>query len=184
MRVIHVAPMLFGPLAASAAVSATRSNSSARSRPMSVANSCASAERFGLGHALAWPSDPDAFRRGVRFRWTDPAQGVDRLIKALPEDAELGVLGSAGHDPARRNAITEAASTRSNWDEMRESAPREVRLGGLRRPMPNRTFSTPERDSRQTLSGTPRCGLQAPHRPPRESLPQAAHETNGQGSQP
>jgi glycosyltransferase involved in cell wall biosynthesis len=43
---------------------------------------------------------PDARRRGVLFvgRLT-PHKGVDRLIEALPEDAELRVVGSGGHDP-------------------------------------------------------------------------------------
>jgi glycosyltransferase involved in cell wall biosynthesis len=46
-----------------------------------------------------WP-DPDARRRGVLFvgRLT-PHKGVDRLIAALPEHAELRVVGSTGHDP-------------------------------------------------------------------------------------
>ncbi len=52
-------------------------------------------------------ADPDRFspnrdelRRGVLFvgRLT-PHKGVDRLIQALPEHAELRVAGSAGHDP-------------------------------------------------------------------------------------
>ena len=52
-------------------------------------------------------ADPDRFspaagegRRGVVFvgRLT-PHKGIDRLIEALPEDAELSVAGSAGHDP-------------------------------------------------------------------------------------
>jgi glycosyltransferase involved in cell wall biosynthesis len=40
-------------------------------------------------------------RRGVLFvgRLT-PHKGVDRLIQALPEHAELRIVGSAGHDPA------------------------------------------------------------------------------------
>ena len=44
--------------------------------------------------------DPEATRRGILFvgRLT-PHKGVDRLIEALPEDAELRVVGSAGHDP-------------------------------------------------------------------------------------
>jgi glycosyltransferase involved in cell wall biosynthesis len=51
-------------------------------------------------------ADPDRFhpdghdrRRGIVFvgRLT-PHKGVDRLIEALPEDAELRVVGSAGHD--------------------------------------------------------------------------------------
>jgi glycosyltransferase involved in cell wall biosynthesis len=46
-----------------------------------------------------WP-DPDALRCGVLFvgRLT-PHKGVDRLIEALPERAELRVVGTAGHDP-------------------------------------------------------------------------------------
>jgi len=45
-----------------------------------------------------WP-DAEVRRRGVLFvgRLT-PHKGVDRLIEALPEDAELRVVGSAGHD--------------------------------------------------------------------------------------
>ena len=43
---------------------------------------------------------PDEARRGALFvgRLT-PHKGVDRLIEALPEDAELRVAGTAGHDP-------------------------------------------------------------------------------------
>ncbi|MDQ3867040.1 MAG: glycosyltransferase family 4 protein [Actinomycetota bacterium] len=42
----------------------------------------------------------DAVRRGVLFvgRLT-PHKGVDRLIEALPDEADLRVVGSAGHDP-------------------------------------------------------------------------------------
>ena len=42
---------------------------------------------------------PETRRRGVLFvgRLT-PHKGVDRLIEALPEDAELRVVGSVGHD--------------------------------------------------------------------------------------
>ncbi|HEX2112140.1 MAG TPA: glycosyltransferase family 4 protein [Gaiellaceae bacterium] len=52
-------------------------------------------------------ADPERFspevnvvRRGVLFvgRLT-PHKGVDRLIEALPDDAELRIAGSAGHDP-------------------------------------------------------------------------------------
>jgi glycosyltransferase involved in cell wall biosynthesis len=53
-------------------------------------------------------ADPDRFvpssrgdlRRGVLFvgRLT-PHKGVDRLLEALPEHAELRLVGSAGHDP-------------------------------------------------------------------------------------
>jgi glycosyltransferase involved in cell wall biosynthesis len=44
--------------------------------------------------------DPEATRRGILFvgRLT-PHKGVDRLIEALPENAWLRVVGSAGHDP-------------------------------------------------------------------------------------
>jgi glycosyltransferase involved in cell wall biosynthesis len=44
--------------------------------------------------------DADQVRRGVLFvgRLT-PHKGVDRLLEALPADAELRVVGSAGHDP-------------------------------------------------------------------------------------
>ncbi len=53
----------------------------------------------GADPARFWP-DPDARRRGVLFvgRLT-PHKGVDRLIEALPEHAELRIVGSAGHDP-------------------------------------------------------------------------------------
>jgi glycosyltransferase involved in cell wall biosynthesis len=44
--------------------------------------------------------EPGAVRRGVLFvgRLT-PHKGVDRLIEALPDHAELRVAGSVGHDP-------------------------------------------------------------------------------------
>jgi glycosyltransferase involved in cell wall biosynthesis len=53
----------------------------------------------GADPARFWP-DPDARRRGVLFvgRLT-PHKGVDRLIEALPTNADLRVVGSAGHDP-------------------------------------------------------------------------------------
>jgi glycosyltransferase involved in cell wall biosynthesis len=53
----------------------------------------------GADPARFWP-DPDARRRGVLFvgRLT-PHKGVDRLIEALPEHADLRIVGSAGHDP-------------------------------------------------------------------------------------
>ena len=43
---------------------------------------------------------PEAQRRGVLFvgRLT-PHKGIDRLIESLPEEAELRVVGSVGHDP-------------------------------------------------------------------------------------
>ena len=55
---------------------------------------------YGGADADRFSPDPDATRRGVLFvgRLT-PHKGVDRLIEALPEDAELRVVGSAGHDP-------------------------------------------------------------------------------------
>jgi glycosyltransferase involved in cell wall biosynthesis len=45
--------------------------------------------------------DPQVARRGVLYvgRLT-PHKGVDRLIRALPEGAELTVVGTGGHDPA------------------------------------------------------------------------------------
>jgi glycosyltransferase involved in cell wall biosynthesis len=44
--------------------------------------------------------DPQAARRGVLFvgRVT-PHKGIDRLIRALPDDVELTVAGTTGHDP-------------------------------------------------------------------------------------
>jgi glycosyltransferase involved in cell wall biosynthesis len=53
----------------------------------------------GADPARFWP-EPDARRHGVLFvgRLT-PHKGVDRLLEALPEDADLRVVGSAGHDP-------------------------------------------------------------------------------------
>jgi glycosyltransferase involved in cell wall biosynthesis len=44
--------------------------------------------------------DRDTVRSGVLFvgRVT-PHKGIDRLIEALPEDADLRIAGSAGHDP-------------------------------------------------------------------------------------
>jgi glycosyltransferase involved in cell wall biosynthesis len=46
--------------------------------------------------------DAQGSRRGVLFvgRLT-PHKGVDRLIRALPDGAELAVVGTAGHDPAQ-----------------------------------------------------------------------------------
>jgi alpha-maltose-1-phosphate synthase len=55
---------------------------------------------YGGADAARFRPDLDARRRGVLFvgRLT-PHKGVDCLIEALPEDAELRVVGSGGHDP-------------------------------------------------------------------------------------
>jgi glycosyltransferase involved in cell wall biosynthesis len=55
---------------------------------------------YGGADPARFSPDPEASRRGVLFvgRLT-PHKGVDRLIEALPEDAELRVVGSTGHDP-------------------------------------------------------------------------------------
>jgi alpha-maltose-1-phosphate synthase len=54
---------------------------------------------YGGADPARFSPDPDARRRGVLFvgRLT-PHKGPDRLIDALPEDAELRVVGSGGHD--------------------------------------------------------------------------------------
>jgi glycosyltransferase involved in cell wall biosynthesis len=54
---------------------------------------------YGGADPVRFAPDPGALRHGVLFvgRLT-PHKGVDRLIDALPEDAELRVVGSAGHD--------------------------------------------------------------------------------------
>jgi alpha-maltose-1-phosphate synthase len=54
---------------------------------------------YGGADPARFSPDPNALRRGVLFvgRLT-PHKGVDRLIEALPEDAELRVVGSGGHD--------------------------------------------------------------------------------------
>jgi glycosyltransferase involved in cell wall biosynthesis len=54
---------------------------------------------YGGADPARFSPDADARRRGVLFvgRLT-PHKGVDRLLEALPEDAELRVVGSAGHD--------------------------------------------------------------------------------------
>ena len=63
--------------------------------------------------------EPGAPRRGVLFvgRLT-PHKGVDRLLQALPEGAELRVVGSAGHDPdppeREYPALLRSLSTRSH----------------------------------------------------------------------
>jgi glycosyltransferase involved in cell wall biosynthesis len=55
---------------------------------------------YGGADPARFSPDPEATRRGILFvgRLT-PHKGVDRLIEALPEDAVLRVVGSAGHDP-------------------------------------------------------------------------------------
>jgi glycosyltransferase involved in cell wall biosynthesis len=54
---------------------------------------------YGGADPTRFSPDPEATRRGILFvgRLT-PHKGVDRLIEALPEDAALRVVGSAGHD--------------------------------------------------------------------------------------
>ncbi|HEX8855775.1 MAG TPA: glycosyltransferase family 4 protein [Thermoleophilaceae bacterium] len=55
---------------------------------------------YGGVDCARYRPDPDRSRRGVLFvgRLT-PHKGVDRLIRALPERAELTIVGTAGHDP-------------------------------------------------------------------------------------
>jgi glycosyltransferase involved in cell wall biosynthesis len=55
---------------------------------------------YGGADPVRFSPDPDARRRGVLFvgRLT-PHKGVDRLVEALPENSELCVIGSSGHDP-------------------------------------------------------------------------------------
>jgi glycosyltransferase involved in cell wall biosynthesis len=55
---------------------------------------------YGGADPERFSPDPDAVRRGVLFvgRLT-PHKGVDRLIAALPDEAELRLAGSTGHDP-------------------------------------------------------------------------------------
>jgi glycosyltransferase involved in cell wall biosynthesis len=55
---------------------------------------------YGGADPARFSPAPEATRRGILFvgRLT-PHKGVDRLIEALPEDAGLRVVGSAGHDP-------------------------------------------------------------------------------------
>jgi glycosyltransferase involved in cell wall biosynthesis len=55
---------------------------------------------YGGADPVRFSPDRDARRRGVLFvgRLT-PHKGVDRLIEALPENSELRVVGSCGHDP-------------------------------------------------------------------------------------
>lgn len=54
---------------------------------------------YGGADPARFCPEAEAVRRGVLFvgRLT-PHKGVDRLIEALPEDAELRVVGTAGHD--------------------------------------------------------------------------------------
>jgi glycosyltransferase involved in cell wall biosynthesis len=56
---------------------------------------------YGGADPARFSPDPEVVRRGVLFvgRLT-PHKGVDRLIQAVPEGAELRVVGSAGHDRA------------------------------------------------------------------------------------
>ena len=55
---------------------------------------------YGGADPERFSPDGNAARRGVLFvgRLT-PHKGIDRLIEALPEHAELRVAGSSGHDP-------------------------------------------------------------------------------------
>jgi glycosyltransferase involved in cell wall biosynthesis len=55
---------------------------------------------YGGADPVRFSPDRDTVRSGVLFvgRVT-PHKGIDRLIEALPEDADLRIAGSAGHDP-------------------------------------------------------------------------------------
>ena len=55
---------------------------------------------YGGADPLRYAPDPNQSRQGVLFigRLT-PHKGVDRLLQALPIDAQLRVVGSTGHDP-------------------------------------------------------------------------------------
>jgi glycosyltransferase involved in cell wall biosynthesis len=55
---------------------------------------------YGGADPARFSPDPATTRRGILFvgRLT-PHKGVDRLLEALPENAVLRVVGSAGHDP-------------------------------------------------------------------------------------
>src|ERR671932_1009412 len=56
---------------------------------------------YGGADPVRFSPDPEVVRRGVLFvGGLTPHKGVDRLIEALPDEAELRVVGSAGHDPA------------------------------------------------------------------------------------
>jgi glycosyltransferase involved in cell wall biosynthesis len=56
---------------------------------------------YGGADPVRFSPDPELGRRGVLFvgRLT-PHKGIDRLIEAMPEEVQLRVVGSAGHDPA------------------------------------------------------------------------------------
>jgi glycosyltransferase involved in cell wall biosynthesis len=56
---------------------------------------------YGGVDCARYHPDPQAPRRGVLFvgRVT-PHKGIDRLIRALPDGADLAVAGTGGHDPA------------------------------------------------------------------------------------
>ena len=55
---------------------------------------------YGGADPERFSPDPSEVRRGVLFvgRVT-PHKGLDRLVEALPEEAELRIAGSTGHDP-------------------------------------------------------------------------------------
>jgi len=55
---------------------------------------------YGGVDCARYRPDPQSSRRGVLFvgRLT-PHKGIDRLIRALPEQAELTIVGTGGHDP-------------------------------------------------------------------------------------
>jgi glycosyltransferase involved in cell wall biosynthesis len=55
---------------------------------------------YGGADPVRFRPDPEAPRRGILFvgRLT-PHKGIERLIEALPEEAELRVVGTVGHDP-------------------------------------------------------------------------------------
>ena len=55
---------------------------------------------YGGADPKRYAPDPTLARRGVLFvgRLT-PHKGVDRLLQALPADAEARIVGSGGHDP-------------------------------------------------------------------------------------
>jgi glycosyltransferase involved in cell wall biosynthesis len=55
---------------------------------------------YGGADPVRFSPDPELVRRGVLFvgRLT-PHKGVDRLIEAVPDGAEVRIVGSPGHDP-------------------------------------------------------------------------------------